>query len=71
MDTPSSSSDSFQLGQCYLAIVLLVVAFSFLLASTACADTNQSILNKPHPVFGVPMGVVLLVFVAIAALKRK
>jgi hypothetical protein len=31
----------------------------------------ESIMDKPHPVFGVPMGVVLLVFVAIAALKRK
>jgi TRAP-type C4-dicarboxylate transport system permease small subunit len=71
MDAPSSSAGSFQLAICHLTIVLLVVAFSFLLASTACADVNQSILNKPHPVFGVPMGVVLLVFVAIAALKRK
>jgi hypothetical protein len=39
--------------------------------SAAQADSSQSIMDKPHPVFGVPMGVVLLVFVAIAALKRK
>jgi hypothetical protein len=71
MDAPSSSAGSFPLGQCHLTIVLLVASLSFLLASTACADANQSILDKPHPVFGVPMGVVLLVFVAIAALKKK
>ena len=42
-----------------------------ILVQSARADTTQCIMDKPHPVFGVPMGVVLLVFVAIAALKGK
>lgn len=48
----------------------LVVVAALLRANRALADSG-TIMDKPHPVFGVPMGVVLLVFVAIAALKQK
>jgi len=41
-------------------ITYLGIAISLLLASRAHADTTQSVMDKPHPVFSVPMGIVLL-----------